>query len=150
MLEVRCLNGNVEKYNKEVTFVEDRFNYLKIVFIDGTYLLQENDVVKYFNPNGTLIKFYPPEFHCSIFLDYEIIYTTKIRDELRFKATTGGLEDTFNISDGSKFRIVYNPKNNFIINLIPILHQYSFLLEVPYRYGHYDPFSERIPLSKKN
>ena len=117
MLEVRCLNGNVEKYNKEVTFVEDRFNYLKIVFIDGTYLLQENDVVKYFNPNGTLIKFYPPEFHCSIFLDYEIIYTTKIRDELRFKATTGGLEDTFNISDGSKFRIVYNPKNNFIIGI---------------------------------
>ena len=52
MLEVRCLNGNIEKYNKEVIFIEDRINYLKIMFIDETYLLQENDVVKYFNPNG--------------------------------------------------------------------------------------------------
>lgn len=117
MLEVRCLNGNVEKYNKEVSFIEDKFNYLKIVFIDGTYLLQENNVVKYFNPNDTLIKLYPPEFHCSIYLDYEIIYTTNIRDELRVEDTTGGWDDTFNVSDGSKFRIVYNPKNNFIIGI---------------------------------
>lgn len=114
MLEVRCLNGNVEKYNKEVTFIEDRINYLKIVFIDETYLLQENDVVKYFNSNNTLIKIYPPEFQCSIFLDYEIIYTTKIRDELTFKHTTG-LDDMFNISDESKFGMVYEPKINFII-----------------------------------
>ena len=114
MLEVRCLNGNVEKYNKEVIFIEDRINYLKIMFIDETYLLQENDVVKYFNSNNNLIKIYPPEFHCSIFLDYEIIYRTKIRDELIFKHTSG-LEDMFNISDGSKFGIVYEPKINFII-----------------------------------
>lgn len=117
MLEVRCLNGNIEKYNKKVTFIEDRFNYLKIVFVDGTYLLQENNVVKYFNSGGTLIKLYPSEFHCSIFLDYEIIYTTNIRDELRFKESTDGFKDIFNVSDGSKFRIVYNPKNNFIIGI---------------------------------
>lgn len=116
MLEVRCLNGNVEKYNKEVTFIEDRINYLKIVFIDETYLLQENDVVKYFNSNNTLIKIYPPQFHCSIFLDYEIIYTTKVRDELTFKHTSG-LEDMFNISDESKFGMEYEPKINFIIGI---------------------------------
>ncbi len=84
-LEVRCLYGNVEKYEKDVVLIIDENNYLKIVFSDGTYLLQENDTVKYMDVYDFIIKYYPPKYHCSIYVDYEIIYSTALVDTLKFK-----------------------------------------------------------------
>lgn len=84
-LEVRCLSGNVEVYTDEVQTIIDKENYLKILFKNGFYLLQENDIVKYFNNYDVLIKIYPSSNHCSIFVDYEIIYSSTLSDVLRFK-----------------------------------------------------------------
>lgn len=84
-LEVRCLSGNVEVYNKEVQNIIEKENYLKIIFKDGFYLLQENDIVKYFDNLDSLIKVYPSANHCSIYVDYEIIYISTLDDLLKFK-----------------------------------------------------------------
>ena len=87
LLEVRCLSGNIEQYNKDVFYIDEKQDYLKIIFLDGTYLIQENDIVRYFNNDETLIKIYPEENHCSIFLDYNIIYKPTITDNISLKET---------------------------------------------------------------
>ena len=116
ILEVRCLNGNIETYNKDVIFIQEKTNYLKIIFYDGTYLLQENDVVKYFNANDTIIKLYPPENHCSIYLDYEIVYETRVTDKLVFKELSESFIDNVQISDDEWFKYIFKiDQNNFII-----------------------------------
>lgn len=80
-LEVRCLSGNVEAYSLEVNNIIDTENYLRITFIDGSYLLQENNIVKYFASNDDIIKLYPSGNHCSIYVDYEVIYASKLTEQ---------------------------------------------------------------------
>ena len=84
-LEVRCLSGNVEPYTAEVQNIIEKENYLKIIFKDNSYLLQENDIVKYFDASDTLIKIYPGSNHCSIFIDYKIVYISTLDDLISFK-----------------------------------------------------------------
>lgn len=125
MLEVRCLNGNVETYNKNVIYIEERLNHLKIVFFDGTYLLQENDAVKYFNSNDTIIKFYSPEYHCSIFLEYEILYETRVTDSIKFSDKNESYLDNIIISENANYNIYTRlDQNNFIIGLSIIGEKY--------------------------
>ena len=93
-LEVRCLSGNVEEYTKSVVYILDKPNYLKIIFSDNFYLLQENDVVKYFDNNGILVKSYPSNNHCSIFLDYDIVYISSLTDNVKFLS-----EEIFDIDE---------------------------------------------------
>ena len=117
-LEVRCLNGNIEKYTKEVIYIEDKTNYLKIVFFDGTYLLQENDVVKYFDSNNMIIKVYPPVAHCSIFIDYDIIYKITYDDDIRFVDTSLFVEKEENeLSDSLRYKQTLSFKKGFIIGV---------------------------------
>lgn len=116
MLEVRCLSGNVEKYNKEVIYIEEKVNYLKIVFVDGMYLLQENDMVKYFDKDDIIIKAYPPGAHCSIFIDYSIIYRITYDDDLKFQDRTG-VQDNFEINDSTIYNEIIKIKKGFIIGL---------------------------------
>lgn len=116
MLEVRCLSGNVEKYNKEVIYIEEKTNYLKIVFVGGTYLLQENDTVKYFNKDDVIIKAYPPNTHCSIFIDYNIVYKITYNDDLKFQDREG-FQDNFEISDSAVYNEILKIKKGFIIGL---------------------------------
>lgn len=98
-LEVRCLSGNVDVYTKEVQNIIDKTNYLKILFKDGFYLLQENDIVKYFDNSDTLIKIYPAGNHCSIYVDYEIIYKSTLSDDSRFKINSDNETDTYDSSE---------------------------------------------------
>lgn len=117
-LEVRCLNDNVEYYTNPVIFIEEYTNYLKIIFLDGTYLLQQNDIVKYCNSNDTIIKAYPAEIQCSIYLDYEIIYETKLTDEIKFKETSKSYDDELLIEDEEySSTSVKFEKTNFIIGI---------------------------------
>lgn len=135
-LEVRCLYGNVEKYEKDVVLIIDKNNYLKIVFSDGTYLLQENNTVKYMDVDNIIIKYYPPKYHCSIYIDYEIIYNTLLVDTLKFKVNKtfdfgfvvgssvvgegiigkdSDVYETLNLEDTTKFDVTKMFPNGFII-----------------------------------
>jgi hypothetical protein len=116
-LEVRCLSGNIEEYNKEVISIIEKENYIKITFKDNFYLLQENDSVKYYDNLDNLIKIYPAEQHCSIFLDYDIIYKSAVTDEINFineknmSTNFSELSDNINFTEAMKF------KNKFLIGL---------------------------------
>lgn len=135
-LEVRCLYGNVEKYEKDVVLIIDENNYLKIVFSDGTYLLQENDTVKYMSADDFIIKYYPSKYHCSIYVDYEIIYSTSLIDNLKFKVNKtfdfgfviginvigegiigkeSDVYETSNLTEPSKFDITKTFQHGFIV-----------------------------------
>ena len=114
MLEVRCLNGNVEKYTKEVIYIEQKTNYLKIVFVDGTYLLQANDAVSYYSKHDILIKSYPPSYHCSIFIDYNIEYRTTYEDNIKFEIKEK-TSDEFKMDDSALYKYTLNIGKGFII-----------------------------------
>ena len=115
-LEVRCLSGNVEAYNKEVQNIIEKENYLKIIFKDGFYLLQENDTVKYFDNLDYLIKVYPSANHCSIYLDYEILYISTLDDLLKFKEIKDLETDNYpEIYDAISFFENLDFKINYVI-----------------------------------
>ncbi len=125
MLEVRCLNGNVEKYDKNVIYIEEKENYLKIVFFDGTYLVQQNDSVSLYKADDTVIKQYPPEYHCSIYLDYEILYETKLSDSIKFSDKSENIIDIININEDTNYRIYSRlDQNNFLIGISIIGEKY--------------------------
>ena len=125
MLEVRCLSGNVEKYIKNVIYIEEKTNYLKIVFSDGSYLLQENDRVRYFDKDDFLIKMYSADKHCSIFIDYNIEYSTSLTDYTKFDLTRNFEPDIIpEVLDDMKFRETLEFKKNFIIGLSVIGEDY--------------------------
>ncbi len=102
-LEVRCLSGNVEIYETNVQNIIDNDGYLKILFDDGKYLLQENDTVKYYDSNDNLIKIYPSNNHCSIYIDYEILYISSINDSIKFKDISQNLDIYPEITDAVSF-----------------------------------------------
>lgn len=102
-LEVRCLSGNVEIYGTNVQNIIDNDGYLKILFDDGKYLLQENDTVKYYDSNDNLIKIYPSNNHCSIYIDYEILYISSINDSIKFKDISQNLDIYPEITDAVSF-----------------------------------------------
>lgn len=116
-LEVRCLSGNTEMYNKEVKSIIEKVDYLKIIFKDGFYLLQENDTVKYYNNLDNLIKIYPESNHCSIYLVYEIIYKSTLNDRM-YSEDDLDLEIEYfpDIQDYVRYVETEQFKNNFLIS----------------------------------
>lgn len=120
-LEVRCLSGGVETYTKEVISIIEKDNYLKITFKDNFYLLQENNMVRYFDNDNELIKIYPDANHCSIYLDYEVIYKSTLIDNISFNSSTEFASDTLPIpSDSIDFSESLTFKNNFIVGISAI------------------------------
>ncbi len=119
-LEARCLSGNVEAYTKEVISIIEADNYIKIIFRDNFYLLQENNIVRYYNNLDELIKIYPDTNHCSIYIDYEIVYKSTLNDSVLFNYSTlttdtyNGVNDVINFIESKEF------KNNFIIGISTI------------------------------
>jgi hypothetical protein len=121
ILEVRCLSGNVEPYSKEVVNIIESSGYIKIIFKDGYYLIQENDAVRYFDNTDDLIKIYPPDNHCSIFVDYEIVYQSDITDNLQFSDNSNfETVANFDIQDVAEFKETLEYKQNFIIGISSI------------------------------
>ncbi len=116
-LEVRCLSGGVESYNKEVISIIQKDNYLKIIFSDNTYLLQENNIVRYYDGSDNLIKLYPPSNHCSIYIDYNIVYKSTLSDMLSFKSQLEFDIDAYNteITDEIDYTEMKIFKLNFVI-----------------------------------
>lgn len=114
-LEVRCLSGNVEVYSSNVYNIIESPGVLKIVFYDGTYLLQENDTVKYFDSADNIIKIYPPNNHCSIYVDYEILYISSIYDDIKFKEIKEFDEVYPEITDAATFFEDLQFKINYLI-----------------------------------
>lgn len=118
-LEVRCLSGDVEPYDLEVINIIDSDNYLRITFVDGSYLLQENNIVKYFASNNDIIKLYPSGNHCSIYVDYQIIYASKLTEEYNIRESSKLSDESYPseiISETQSF--VENKKflNGMLIN----------------------------------
>lgn len=120
-LEVRCLSGNVDPYTQKVTNIYERENYLRITFADNSYLLQENDIVRYYDKNDFLIKMYSSANHCSIFVDYEIIYNTALTDEVIFNEKLSLGSDTMKtMTDEVHYTETIEMKRNFIIGISTI------------------------------
>ena len=116
-LEVRCLSGNVETYDKIVISIIEKENYLKILFNDYFYLLQENDVVKYYDNLDNLIKIYPESNHCSIYLDYEIIYKSTLDDYMHSLTDLDLISDDFVATmDDISYVETERFKNNMLIS----------------------------------
>ena len=116
-LEVRCLSGNVEVYDKEVESIIEKVDYLKIIFKDKYYLLQKNDIVKYYDNLDNLIKIYPEGNHCSIYLDYEIVNTSTLSDDMNSHFDLDlETEDVPDISDFIAFFETETFKNNMLVS----------------------------------
>lgn len=121
LLEVRCLSGNVEAYTKQVTNVIEETNYLKVVFFDGYYLLQENDIVNYFDNNDLLVKNYPSNNHCSIYLDYTIEYKTVLTDEMSTQIIPNDIIENYTgISDETNSFETLQYKHHFMVGYTDI------------------------------
>lgn len=100
-VEVRCLYGNVDSYSHKTIIdvreeIISRRKVLKITFSDGSRLEQWNDpiVVKYFE-NDVIIKEYPEEGHCSIFLQYDFELELATKDEVTFRESKNLFDDFF-------------------------------------------------------
>jgi hypothetical protein len=118
VLEVRCLSGNVETYDKQVIDVVEKENYVKIIFSDSYYLLQENDVVNYFDNNDLLVKTYPGNNHCSIFIEYNIEYISVLTDEIQTDIINNQPDENYTITGeiiSSIDKMVFS--NDFVIGV---------------------------------
>jgi hypothetical protein len=117
-LEVRCLSGNVEPYTTDVKNIIEKENYIKIIFNNNSYLLQENDIVKYFDGSDSLIKIYPANNHCSIFVDYEIVYISTLDDIVKFKETKDLGDEIYpEITDAVTFFEDLEFKINYLVGI---------------------------------
>jgi hypothetical protein len=115
IIEVRCLQGSSESYNKKIKNIIQDGSYLSVIFTDGESLVYENQSVKYYNADGKIIKQYPYGYNCSIYLNYKLIYTPNISEILTFKEKKTLDVDTYNIEDVLKTIIEYSPKLGLII-----------------------------------
>lgn len=84
-IEVRCLQGNVERYEQDIKEVIKYNGTIKVIFQDGTMLVQENRQVKYYGANRDLIKAYPASGNCAIYLSYKVRYIPQIKDDVKFE-----------------------------------------------------------------
>ena len=117
-LEVRCLSGGFEAYTKQVSNIIEHSNYLKIIFNDGFYLLQENDIVRYYDNLDYLIKVYPAANHCSIFIEYVIEYRSNLSDILTTETIAEVPIDTYTgVSDFELSVLTQEFKRNFIVGI---------------------------------
>lgn len=116
-LEVRCLSGNVEVYSTDVSSVIDEDNYVKVTFKNNYYLLQENDIVRYYDNLNNLIKIYPGDNHCSIYIDYDVIYTTTLDDSILIKDISTSTETTTIVNTITE-NTAFNESKTFMFNFI--------------------------------
>mgnify|MGYP003610895683 CR=1 FL=1 len=106
-VEVRCLQGNSEQYNKNIKEVVKFNGTLKVIFEDLTLLTQENGEIKYFNSAGLLIKKYSAIDHCAIYVSYDLVYTPTIYDTAKFLMTSTFSYDQILITDKLNHTIKY-------------------------------------------
>lgn len=114
-IEVRCLYGNSETYNKVIKEVIKFNGSLKVIFDDLTSLVQENNEIKYLDSIGHEIKKYPESNHCSIFLSYDLIYVPTIYDNLKFKINNNFGFENILINDKMNSVLTYTPKVGIVI-----------------------------------
>ena len=117
VVEVRCVLGNVERYDKKLLNVIKYNGTLKVVFEDYSYLFQQDNVIKYFNDQGRLIKAYEQSDQCTIYYTYNVSYTSSIIDTLNFKETKTLSSSGLKVLDELKHKITYTPKLGLIIGL---------------------------------
>lgn len=121
LLEVRCLSGGIDAYNKTVSNIIESTNYLKIIFDDGYYLLQDNGGVNYYNNLDYIVTAYPQSGNCAIFLDYTVEYRSNLSDDMYIQLSTDISVDSFNdINEAYSSVETFTMKPNFIIGLSTI------------------------------
>lgn len=89
VVEVRCLNGNVEAFTQTITDVFETYEgarrLTRVTFDDGTYLEQYTNpiLVTYFNADGTTNKVYSG--HCSLYLSYDLVVELLTTDDFALR-----------------------------------------------------------------
>lgn len=114
-IEVRCLYGNSEFYNKQISEVLKYNGTIKVVFTDLTALIQEHDEVKYYDDSGRILKKYPIDKHCSIFLKYDLIYRPMISDSISFKLSYSEIDNNDVLTDSLTFNEKFISRNAGVI-----------------------------------
>ena len=115
VVEVRCLQGNVEKYDKKLVNVIKYNGTLKLIFDDLSYLYQQDGLIRYYDDQSKLVKEYPISNQCVIYYTYNLSYTSSIFDSITFKETKTLDTDNVLILDEIKHRIKYSPKVGLLI-----------------------------------
>lgn len=115
IVEVRCLQGNVEKYDKKLVNVVKYNGTLKLIFDDLSYLYQQDGLIRYYDDQSKLVKEYPISNQCVIYYTYNLSYTSSIFDSITFKETKTLDADNVLILDEIKHRIKYSPKVGLLI-----------------------------------
>lgn len=100
VVEVRCLSGNVDPYDKTIIKVtEDTIsgrNVTRVYFDDNSYIEQWlNPIEINYYENNVLIKTYPSSNHCSLYLQYDYVLELATKDEISFKETKSIDEDWY-------------------------------------------------------
>lgn len=115
VVEVRCLQGNVETYDKKLVNVIKYNGTLKLIFDDLSYLYQQDGLIRYYDDQSKLVKEYPISNQCVIYYTYNLSYTSSIFDSITFKETKTLDTDNVLILDEIKHRIKYSPKVGLLI-----------------------------------
>lgn len=115
IVEVRCLKGNIEAYNKPLINVIKYNGTLKLIFDDLSYLYQQDNLIRYYNSQSRLVKEYPSLNQCVIYYTYNLSYTSSIRDKITFKETKTLSPDTVSFYDNVRYNIRYSPKVGLLI-----------------------------------
>lgn len=115
IVEVRCLKGNIEAYNKQLINVIKYNGTLKLIFDDLSYLYQQDNLIRYYNSQSRLVKEYPSLNQCVIYYTYNLSYTSSIHDKITFKETKTLSPDTVSFYDDVRYNIRYSPKVGLLI-----------------------------------
>lgn len=117
VVEVRCILGNYERYDKPLLNVIKYNGTIKVIFTDLSYLFQNGNIIKYFDENGRLVKTYQQSDQCVIYYTYNMSYTSNIIDTIKFKETKTLDAELVTIFDQINHVIKYSPKLGLVIGL---------------------------------
>lgn len=115
LVEVRCLKGNIDTYDKPLSNVIKYNDTLKLIFNDLSYLYQQDNVIKYYDNKSRLVKEYPAINQCVIYYTYNLSYTSSIYDKITFVETTTLAPEKLDVIDNIKYKIKYSPKVGLLI-----------------------------------
>ena len=115
LVEVRCLKGNIDTYDKPLSNVIKYNGTLKLIFNDLSYLYQQDNLIKYYDNKSRLVKEYPAINQCVIYYTYNLSYTSSIYDKITFVETTTLAPEKLDVIDNIKYKIKYSPKVGLLI-----------------------------------
>lgn len=115
IVEVRCILGNSERYNKPLLNVIKSDGLLKVIFDDYSYLTQEQNIIKYLDKDGRTLKVYNQSDQCIIYYSYNLLYSSGISDNISFIERKTFDVDKFEVDDFLSSILKYTPRVGLLI-----------------------------------